>query len=138
MPLPTTLPPEKASCPQMFMNWSSSKLGLGGEASPMFLASRVVSDRQNLTSEERSLACCLSLSFAASKGEEARLERRRWETCLVRPEQVTIILVERQEEKKVQTESLAKLSIRTSVNWVIISLTSDSLASCKILFHQTL
>ena len=70
MPLPTTLPPEKASCPQMFMNWSSSKLGLGGEASPMFLASRVVSDRQNLTSEERSLACCLSFTFAASKGEE--------------------------------------------------------------------
>ena len=104
----------------------------------MFLASRVVSDRQNLTSEERSLACCLSFTFSASKGEEARLERRRWETCLVRPEQVTIILVERQEEKKVQTESLAKLSIRTSVNWVIISLTSDSLASCKILFHQTL
>ena len=91
-------------------------------ASTKFLASRVVADRKNLTSKERSLACCLSFTFSASKGEEARLERRRWETCLVRPEQVTIILVERQEEKKVQTESLAKLSIRISVNWVIIYL----------------
>ena len=36
----------------------------------MFLASRVVSDRQNLNSKERSLACCLSFTFSASKGEE--------------------------------------------------------------------